>query len=180
MLNNNNLWAPWRSQYLQDLGKDEQQGIAGNTCFICDYVKNPEKDRKNLVLWRSKNTIMMFNRYPYTAGHLLIAPQNHIANFVNLEETVLLELMTMCRDGQKILQQVLQPQGFNVGFNVGKCSGAGLPGHIHMHVVPRWEGDTNFMTTLAGARLASQALDDLFDHVFRAGTGMKLPENAQK
>ncbi len=175
MLNNNNLWAPWRGEYMQELGQAERQGTAGDSCFLCDYVNNPEKDAENLVLWRGKETIVLFNRFPYTAGHLLVAPKEHLPNFDKLSDDLMLELMISSRDCQRILTEVLHPHGFNVGFNVGKCSGAGLPGHIHMHIVPRWDGDTNFMTTLAGARLVSQSLEQLYKQMRQTIKDLGLP-----
>ena len=109
--------------------------------------------------------MVLMNRFPYTAGHLLIAPAKHVADMNSLDQINMLETMTLCRDAQKILTATIKPHGFNIGINIGKCGGAGLPGHIHTHVVPRWEGDTNFMSITGKARVISQALDELYDQL---------------
>jgi ATP adenylyltransferase len=147
-----NLWAPWRIQYVQGLSekplaaKKKKTAAGGKTgCFICHNLKHPQEDDENLVLWRTDKSIVILNRYPYNNGHLLIAPARHIPDLEDASDKEMLEMIKLIRDLQKALSLAIKPHGFNVGMNFGRCAGAGLPGHLHIHVVPRWDGDTNFM-----------------------------------
>ena len=151
----NNLWAPWRINYVQ--GLDKTTG-----CFICNNRDAPQKDDENLVLWRTDKSIVVLNRYPYNNGHLLIAPLRHIPDLDQATDDELLEMTKLVRESQKALSLTIHPHGFNVGMNFGRCAGAGLPGHLHIHVVPRWDGDTNFMTALAETRVVSEALEESY------------------
>jgi len=153
-LKRKNLWAPWRINYLRQI---EQY----KNCFICHYIDSPDKDDENFVLWRTPKSIVMLNRFPYNNGHLLIAPKDHIADLDEAGDDVLLELMKVVRDAKKVLTAAVSPHGFNVGINFGRCSGAGLPGHVHIHVVPRWDGDTNFMHVCSDTDVISQSLTEL-------------------
>ena len=150
-----NLWAPWRIGYVQGLAEKSD-------CFICDYLKRPDDDAQNLVLWRSSHCVMLLNRFPYNNGHLLIAPTAHKADLQELTDAEMLELMQMVARAQQTLTKAIKPQGFNVGLNLGRCAGAGLPGHLHFHIVPRWEGDTNFMAITGEVRVIPQALADSY------------------
>jgi len=165
-----NLWAPWRMEYIDDLelGKDG--------CFLCEYRDKPESDRESLVLLRRPRTMAVMNRFPYTGGHLLVAPQSHVGLLHDLDTETLCELMTTLRDCQDVLTAAFHPEGFNIGFNIGRCAGAGLPGHIHMHVVPRWEGDTNFMSVLGDVRVIPQALTTTYDRLRAAAEEIGLAE----
>jgi ATP adenylyltransferase len=150
------LWAPWRMTYLTC--KEE---MAKDCCVFCvrDIVG---EDRKRLILHRGQHTFIIMNKYPYTNGHLLIAPYRHIADIVDLaaEETAEMhELLVLCR---KVLQDCLHPQGFNIGINLGPIAGAGLADHLHMHIVPRWQGDTNFMPVFADVRVIPQHLEETY------------------
>ena len=127
-------------------------------CFLCRALKQPTADEQNLVLWRGAHTLVMLNRFPYSSGHTLIAPIEHKPELEDFSDDVLLELMQRTRDVRRVLQAALNAQGFNVGINVGRCAGAGLPAHLHLHVVPRWSGDTNFMAVLADVRVIPQSL----------------------
>jgi ATP adenylyltransferase len=147
-LENKNLWAPWRIKYIQTLNK-------GGGCFICDIQKNPQEDDKNLVLWRSPKSIVVLNRFPYNNGHLLIAPARHIPDF----ETT----------------SAINPHGFNVGMNFGRCAGAGLPGHLHIHIVPRWDGDTNFMSVCSDTNVISQSMTELLELLKQVSKEHNLP-----
>jgi ATP adenylyltransferase len=120
--------------------------------------------------------MVLFNRFPYTGGHMLIAPSGHIADMELLDEPTLLEMMTLARDVQKVLTQTIHPQGFNIGINVHRCAGAGLPGHLHLHVVPRWEGDTNFMPVVGHVHIISQALEDLYQQMQTVSKQLGLPQ----
>jgi ATP adenylyltransferase len=164
---NVNLWAPWRMEYINGLGED--QG-----CFLCRYRDEVGKDSENLVLWRTERTLVVMNRFPYNGGHLLVAPLGHVASLRELDEAGLAGLLAGVRDGQDVLTSVLKPQGFNVGINLGRCAGAGLPGHLHVHVVPRWEGDTNFMTVLGDIRVIPQALQALYEQLRAAAQAAGL------
>lgn len=155
------LWAPWRVPYLKKVTKsDEPEG-----CFFCDYVRAPRKDRTNLVLLRGKTVFCVLNRYPYTGGHLMVAPLAHKGELQSLGSEERAEMMDMAVTTQAALQKVLRPQGFNLGMNLGRPAGAGVPGHVHFHVVPRWNGDTNFMTTAGNVRVIPQALLEIYDEL---------------
>lgn len=151
------LWAPWRLHYIL-LNKDRPEG----GCFICAGLKD-NRDRENLVLWRGPQTVVLVNLYPYNNGHLLIAPTNHKGSLPELSDGEMLELMQTQRRMIELLEEVLQPHGYNVGLNLGRVAGAGLPGHLHWHVVPRWNGDTNFMPVVGETRVIVQSLEALYD-----------------
>ena len=164
-----NLWAPWRIKYIKALSED-------HGCFICNYLKNTGQDRENFVLWRTENSIVVFNRYPYNNGHLLIAPARHIPDMESATETELLELTKLTRDCQKVLTAAIAPGGFNVGMNFGRCAGAGLPGHMHVHIVPRWDGDTNFMHVCSDTDVISQSFTELYDELKEISLKENLPD----
>lgn len=166
-----NIWAPWRMEYIGSIGTQ-----AANGCFLCNYWSCPEQDQANLVLWRSRDCMVLLNRFPYTSGHMLVAPSRHIANIEDLSADGLTNLMRLSQDAVLLLREMVKPQGFNIGVNLGKCAGAGLPGHIHIHVVPRWEGDTNFVPVLSGTRVMPQALDALYAAAKEASQRMGLPK----
>lgn len=157
---NVNLWAPWRMEYIDSLSDPEDNG-----CFLCKYSDEPQNDKKHLVVRRGQKCFAVMNRFPYTGGHMLIAPYAHVANLEDLDRDTMCELMEMTRDIQKILQAAICPQGFNIGINIGRCSGAGLPEHIHLHIVPRWSGDTNFMSVLGDVRVIPQALEKIHENL---------------
>ena len=129
MTERENLWAPWRIGYIQGLDKDNSPKEEENECFICRYLRTPEDDDKNLVLWRTDKTIVILNRYPYNNGHLLIAPSRHIPDLSEAGDDENLEMIKLIREAQKALSLAIKPHGFNVGMNFGRCAGAGLPGH---------------------------------------------------
>ncbi|HUT30069.1 MAG TPA: HIT domain-containing protein [Sedimentisphaerales bacterium] len=175
-----NLWAPWRIGYIQGLSGDtrtqKKQGTSEQSgCFICDNQANPQDDDKNLVLWRSAQSLVMLNRFPYNNGHLLIAPARHIADFDSADEAEMLEIIKLIRDSQKALSLAIAPHGFNVGMNFGRCAGAGLPGHLHVHLVPRWDGDTNFMPVCSDTGVISQSMSELFDLLKKVSKEHNLP-----
>ncbi len=151
------LWAPWRLDYIL-ANKDNPDG----GCFICRGLA-AQSDRENLVLWRGRLSVVVLNRFPYNNGHLLVAPVAHKGALAELTDDELLELMQTQRRMMDLLDQVLQPHGFNVGLNLGRVAGAGLPGHLHWHVVPRWNGDTNFMPVVSDTRVIVQSLESLYD-----------------
>lgn len=158
------LWAPWRIPYLKKITREEKP----SPCFFCAYVGAPKQDRKNLVLLRGKACFTVLNRFPYTGGHLLVAPMAHKAELEQLTAGERTELFDQLILLQKALQQLMHPQGFNVGLNLGRAAGAGIPGHLHFHIVPRWNGDHNFMTTVAHAKVIPQALEELHGELQKA------------
>jgi len=165
------LWAPWRMEYLRSLQDDSPQP----SCFLCDYAASPDRDRQNLVVWRTPACLAVLNRYPYTNGHLLIAPLRHLDSLSELGGAELAELAGMVRDSLDLVGPVVRADGFNVGMNFGRCAGAGLPDHLHAHVVPRWNGDTNFVPVLGGTRIIPQDLDELYAQLRRRAADLGLP-----
>ena len=157
------LWAPWRLAYVQNSdAKEAQQSKPG--CFLCSYRDDDAaKDPKNLVVLRGEHSIVVLNRFPYNNGHLLIAPREHKADLRDLNDAELLETNHLLQKMIGLLEKTISPDGFNVGLNLGRVAGAGLPGHLHWHIVPRWNGDTNFMPILGEAKVIPQALDALLE-----------------
>ena len=148
------IWAPWRLQYI----------LEGNPegCIFC--VKPTEdKDRENLILFRGKHIFIIMNLFPYNNGHLMIVPYQHAEDLSGLPEDVLCELMTFTKKSTTILKQVFSTQGFNIGINLGKAAGAGIDEHLHIHIVPRWMGDTNFMPVLADLKVMPQHIWATYD-----------------
>jgi ATP adenylyltransferase len=168
-LKRKNLWAPWRVKYIQGLSEKSD-------CFLCDYLTATDNDKENLVLWRTEHAFVVFNKFPYNNGHLLVAPVRHIASFDDASDAEMLCIMKLVRDCQKVLSLTIEPHGFNVGMNIGRCAGAGLPEHVHMHIVPRWNGDTNYMTVCSNTDVISQSLDDLYDQMIEISQKENLPQ----
>jgi ATP adenylyltransferase len=151
------LWAPWRLAYISTPKRPD----AGE-CFICDGVKSDD-DRSNLLVLRTPMSVVLLNHFPYNNGHLLVAPRSHKGILGDLDGPELLEVMESVRRMIPILNAVMRPDGYNIGLNLGASAGAGLVGHLHWHIVPRWNGDTNFMPVLADTKVLAQALDSLYD-----------------
>ena len=149
-----NLWAPWRMSYI------ENEVDSGDECFLCRALREMGGEGC-LVLWKSERTFCILNRYPYNNGHLLVAPQRHVGDVEDLTVEEMTAIMTDTVRAQKILTNVAHPHGFNWGLNVGRAAGAGLVDHLHMHIVPRWNGDTNFMPVFADVKVIPQALEDM-------------------
>ena len=160
---NENLWAPWRMEYIRSLSTEcEEDG-----CFLCRYWEVPEKDAENHVVWRTRSAFVVMNRFPYTNGHLLVAHAHHKGDFGQLGDDELVELTRLIRDSVELLRRTVKAQGFNVGYNVGRCAGAGLPDHLHAHIVPRWGGDTNFMAVVGDTRVVPDSLDALYTELVK-------------
>lgn len=168
---NENVWAPWRMEYIAGLEGDQDDG----GCFLCRYHETPADDVANHLLWRSEHTLTLLNRFPYTNGHLLVAPALHCAEPENLPDEVWIELTQRVRDAKRVLQHVVHAHGFNIGMNLSRCAGAGLPDHLHWHVVPRWNGDTNFMAVAGGVRVIPQALEAVAKLFRETAAELKLP-----
>jgi ATP adenylyltransferase len=143
---------------------DSSDGPATESCFLCRYRdQNAESDPDNFVVTRTEHSIVVLNRFPYNNGHLLVAPLSHIGSLTELSDDALTDSIRRVRWITALLGRLLTPDGFNVGLNLGRAAGAGLPGHLHWHVVPRWNGDTNFMPVLGEAKVISQSLEALYD-----------------
>jgi len=156
------LWAPWRSYYVENV--DNIEG-----CFLCHAVSQPvERWREVLVLHKEKRSFIILNKYPYNSGHLMIVPIEHVGDYEQLDEETVLEMDKLLRLSLKALKKVFKPHGFNIGYNLGRPAGAGLESHIHMHVVPRWNGDTNFMPVIANTKVISQDLFSTYDRLKEA------------
>ncbi len=153
------LWAPWRLAYV---AQPDRATPPADECFLCRAIESTD-DRANLLVHRTAESIVVLNRFPYNNGHLLVAPRSHKATLDEHSEGELLDLQLTLRTMLAILTRKMSPDGFNVGLNLGKAAGAGLPGHLHWHIVPRWNGDTNFMPVIADVKVIVQSLDALYD-----------------
>jgi ATP adenylyltransferase len=152
------LWAPWRLAYVAAAKAPSPE----DPCFICRGLSEQD-DRCNLIVWRASQTVVVLNRYPYNNGHLLIAPNAHKGELHELNAEEMLEGMQVMQRMVLVLKNLFRPDGFNIGLNLGRVAGAGLPGHVHWHVVPRWHGDTNFMPVISDTKVIVQSLDALYD-----------------
>ncbi len=160
------LWAPWRLSYILN-NKESSPAEKSEECFLCRY-RDEANDAENLVVARGESTIVVLNRFPYNNGHLLIAPLAHKASIVELDDTELLDSMRQLQRFTRIYSEILTPDGFNVGLNLGRVAGAGVPGHLHWHLVPRWQGDTSFMPVLGETNVISQSLQELYRYLTEA------------
>jgi ATP adenylyltransferase len=165
-----NLWAPWRMEYIRSLAEDSQRG-----CFLCRYRDAADQDAANHLLWRTAYTLVVMNRFPYTNGHLLIAPLADKGDFTDLTDEEMADLWAQTKAAKMVLEKAIAPHGFNIGINFGLCAGAGLPGHLHVHIVPRWNGDTNFMAVLGDIRLMPESLDHMYEHLRQAARELGYP-----
>ena len=162
------LWCPWRVEYFE---KEPR-----NPDFLSDAARAND-DAEHLVLMRRKNAFLMMNRYPYAVGHLMAVPYRKVANLDSLGENEVIELWDLITHAQKLLRTVMKAQGFNIGLNLGECAGAGVPDHLHWHIVPRWSGDTNFMPVLGETRLLSEGLRSLYDKLIAAQNKLENSDN---
>lgn len=151
------LWAPWRFDYVSKV--DSAPPSPGGSGSIFVDLPAQDNDVENLILFRGQTAFVIMNRYPYTSGHLMVAPYRHTAEMSELSDGELLEINQLVREAMRWIQSVYQPNGFNIGVNVGRAGGAGIPSHLHWHIVPRWNGDTNFMTTTGDTRVIPEALE---------------------
>jgi ATP adenylyltransferase len=148
------LWSPWRHEYIASTGPEKSQGA----CIFCAAQQDPANDEENLVLYRGAHNFVILNRYPYLRGHLMVAPFAHLGELDSAPKQTTDELMDLIKRCQAALRAAYQPQGFNLGMNLGRVAGAGVADHIHMHLLPRWGGDTNFMSTVGETRVLSEDL----------------------
>ena len=149
------LWAPWRMKYIKGMSKDDG-------CIFCSMPKQTG-DKKNLILLRGEKSFIVLNAFPYSNGHLLIVPYMHTSDLGALDGPIASELWKNAVIGKNVLDKVYGPDGFNIGINLGRSAGAGIEHHVHIHVVPRWDGDTNFMAVLGQTRVISEGLSDTYD-----------------
>lgn len=154
------LWSPWRLSYLQSSGQLSQ-------CFLCEAAK-PGNDEEQFVVWRDDHCFLILNRFPYSTGHLMISPYRHVADLSDLTPEESASLIPLALRAQKALRKTYQPHGFNMGLNLGASAGAGVAGHLHFHVVPRWAGDSNFMTVLGETRVIPEELPVTYRRVREA------------
>ena len=162
------LWAPWRAQYIRD-SSDAPPSPEGSGCFLCQYLLAPEgDDRENLMAWRRAHSVVVLNRFPYNNGHLLVAPRAHLATLGEFTGLDLTEPLETIQRSIAVLDRVFRPQGYNVGLNQGRSAGAGLPGHLHWHIVPRWDGDSNFMPVIGRTKVIVESLEEFYDRFVAA------------
>lgn len=149
------LWAPWRIKYISSKNK---------TCIFCRALKS-RRDKQNYVLKRQTHSFSLLNLFPYNNGHVMIAPNRHVDSLEKLKEKEILDLFKLLSMTKKNLDKCLRADGYNIGINVGRVAGAGFPGHVHIHIVPRWNGDTNFMPVIGKTKVISQSLQELYNRL---------------
>jgi ATP adenylyltransferase len=154
------LWAAWRMKYITNA--DNETG-----CIFCNALAKPD-DEQNLIIRRAERAFVILNKYPYTSGHLMVAPFAHKPSLELLEPAERAEMMELVSQCIIALRQIYNPHGFNVGMNIGSAAGAGVPGHVHIHIVPRWNGDTNFMSTVGEVRVLPETLEQTYGRVWQA------------
>jgi ATP adenylyltransferase len=154
------LWSPWRYRYVSTA--EESSG-----CIFCDKPRAGD-DRAQLIIHRAKLNFVLLNLYPYTSGHMMVAPYAHVGTLEDAAQETLEEMMLLTQRAQRHLRELYRAPGFNVGMNIGSCAGAGVVGHIHMHVLPRWAGDANFMTTIGETRVIPESLEAAYERLAAA------------
>ena len=150
-----NLWAPWRLEYIAG----DAEKIEG--CIFCEVVKQ-NNDKKNHIVYRGKYCYVILNKFPYNNGHIMIVPYHHTGDWLELKDEIQAECYQLINKTIRILRKVFKPNAINLGMNMGKAAGAGIDEHIHYHLLPRWEGDTNFMPVIAGTKVISESLDSAY------------------
>ena len=151
------IWAPWRMEYI--LKAEAEEG-----CFLCN-TRDSENDRESLVLTRNAQAFLVMNRYPYANAHLMAVPNRHIGELENLTQEELTAMISLVQDSVRVLKEAVGAQGFNIGINIGHVAGAGVVDHVHVHIVPRWEGDTNFMPVLGETKVINEHLLNTYDRL---------------
>jgi len=165
------LWTPWRMAYILSNKKEDERDRG---CIFCAKLTS-DRDAENYVVWRGVHCAIMLNLYPYNNGHLMVIPYAHVPSLEDLPIEVQAEMIATASKGLNLLRKAMQPHGFNIGINIGRAAGAGIESHVHIHVVPRWEGDTNFMPILAETRVIPQWLDETYAHL----TAILKSENSE-
>jgi ATP adenylyltransferase len=149
------LWTPWRSTYMEDANRPDPL-----ECIFCRALERP--DEENFVLLRGEYNFVMLNLYPYSTGHLMVAPNTHVSRLHEVADEVTAEMMRLARRAERVIEEVYEPHGLNVGLNLGEAAGAGIAGHLHLHVLPRWKGDANFMTVVGNTRIMPEAIETTY------------------
>jgi len=153
------IWAPWRMKYILSEKSEE--------CLFCEKA-NQKKDKENYILLRGKRAFIILNTFPYNNGHLMVVPYRHLANLEELSQQELSELTSLVMKGVTSLKEALNPDGFNIGLNLGEAAGAGIKDHLHVHIVPRWSEDNNFMPVVANTKVIMESLDDTYKKLSKA------------
>jgi ATP adenylyltransferase len=159
------LYAPWRMPYIKGLIKPP----GGDGCFLCAAAaaETPQSRAASLVLWQTEHSVVLLNRYPYTNGHVMVCPRQHVAELDQVTPAGQADLMAQTSAVVQVLRRAVSAQGFNIGINLGRCAGAGVPGHLHQHIVPRWNGDVNFMHVVGETRIVPDALSQTYRELLR-------------
>ncbi len=157
------LWTPWRYAYITTAAKND---AGPDACIFCELPKLPDKDAK--IVHRGQHCFVILNSFPYTSGHVMVVPFAHLDELQKLPEGAAQEMMALSQKMEHVLRQVYSPDGINLGMNIGRAAGAGIAGHVHMHVLPRWVGDTNFMTVAGESRVLPEALEETYARIKRA------------
>jgi len=150
------LWAPWRIEYI----RSPKHG----GCIFCDFPKE-NRDRERLILYRGRYSFIIMNNYPYNPGHVMVAPYRHVGHWEELNDEELMDMMRLTKLSVRAIKEAMHPDGFNIGVNIGEVAGAGIAGHVHVHIVPRWNGDTNFMPVISDTKVIPQALEETYDEL---------------
>jgi ATP adenylyltransferase len=153
----NHIWSPWRMKYIEKTEKEEG-------CVFCN-AHAKEDSAANLIAFRGERAFVILNLYPYTSGHLMVVPFEHVATLEELAQSTRAEMMELTSECMAVLRKTYTPQAFNMGANIGEAAGAGVPGHVHIHIVPRWGGDTNFMSALGETRVLPESIEDTYKRV---------------
>ncbi len=164
------LWAPWRMEYILRAKEGEDE-----PCIFCSRIKQ-KFDKKNLILHRSQKAFIMMNRFPYNNGHLMVVPNRHIGDLLVLNAEEKSDIFNLLQLSIKVLNLIMAPHGFNIGMNLGQVAGAGIESHFHFHVVPRWNGDTNYMPVISNTKVVSEALDKSYEKLAKAIIEIKIPK----
>lgn len=159
------LWAPWRTEYISKV--DSMKG-----CIFCSKLK-AGGDKAARIIERSRHSFSILNIFPYNNGHLMVVPYRHVSDLTKLSDEELLDICRLLNRTQKMLEKALKPDGFNIGVNIGRSAGAGVKGHVHIHIVPRWNGDVNFMPVFTGSKVMSQSLDSLYAKLMKCSRAKK-------
>jgi len=152
------LWTPWRRAFVEGAGE------RSDGCFLCTKAAEHD-DKRNLILWRGNHVFVLLNLYPYNSGHLMVAPFLHTGDLAGLSAEIASEMMHVLQRSVGVVEQVYRPDAFNLGMNLGRSAGAGVPDHLHSHVVPRWNGDTNFMPITADTKVLPESLDQTYERL---------------
>jgi ATP adenylyltransferase len=159
------LWTPWRYAYIT--GADQPNQPAANECLFCARLSDAD-DKKALIVHRAKQSFIILNAYPYTSGHVMIVPNAHVDELQKLNAEAAAEIMHLSQRMERVLRELYHPDGLNMGMNIGKAAGAGIAGHIHMHVLPRWVADANFMSVIGETRMLPETLDVTWERISKA------------